>query len=412
MIDPVRWAQTFATAVEFEAAVLSDCERAVGCDVGFLSILGREATPSVFGLDTATVEQAVAGSPVYARELMPVKRAALARRGVAVDTDVLGVAGVHKTRYFQEVAARASGKHSLFAYLTWRGCPYGMLMLGSSGRAFSPAQIERVEAMLPALGVARAAYGIPRPSPALAASPSGTFDKLARRFGLGGDRVLASVETPEGTISVRDRAGFREMVAENGAHELVWSRAALHDAARSGWPYLDLFHLAAACAEQRERALFVGCGGAVSVHQFARVYPGIRCDIVEREPSVVALAREFFELDAIPAVTVHIADGAEFIARAAPATWDVALIDAYDAVEFSRAFSARSFFMTLKRALRPGGALALNVIGTLEAGSQVERVARAAAREFEDVRLVPVTQLGEGFAPEAPRNVVIVATRL
>lgn len=67
----------------------------MGSDV---SILGREATPSVFGLDAATVKQAVAGSAIYARELMPVKRAALARRGVAVDSDVLGLASVRMTR--------------------------------------------------------------------------------------------------------------------------------------------------------------------------------------------------------------------------------------------------------------------------------------------------------------------------
>jgi len=411
MIDPVHWAQTCTTAVDFEAAILSACERHVGSDVGFLSILGREATPAVFGLDPATVEQAVAGSAVYARELMPVKRAALARRGVAVDSDVLGADGVRRTRYYREVAARAGGSHSLFAYLVWRGRPYGMLMLGNARRAFSAAQIERVEAMLPALGVARAAYGVPVASPALVGSPSGAMAKLVRRFGLGGDRMLGSVSTPSGTISVRDRAGFREMVATSGPHELVWSRAALHDVSRSGWPYLELFHLAAARARQRERALFVGCGGAVSVHQFARVYPGIRSDIVEHEPGVVALAREFFELDAIPDVTVHIADGADFIARAEPETWDVVVIDAYDAVEFGAAFSERSFFMALKRALRPGGALAFNVIGALTGNGQVERVARAASRAFADVRLVPVTQLGESFAADTPRNVVIVASR-
>lgn len=411
MIDPIHWAQTCATAVEFEAAVLSACERHVGSDVGFLSIRGREATPSVFGLDAATVKQAVAGSAVYAIELMPVKRAALGRRGVAVDSDVIGVDGVRKTRYYREVAARAGGKHSLFAYLAWRGRPYGMLMLGNRGRSFSPAEVERVEAMLPALGVARAAYGIPVPSPALASSPSGAIEKLIRRFDLCGDRILGSVRTPSGTISVRDRAGFREMVATSGPHELVWSRAALDDAARSGWPYLELFHLAAARAARRERALFVGCGGAVSAHQFASVYPGIRSDIVEHEPGVVALAREFFALDAIPDATVHIADGAEFIARAAAATWDVVVIDAYDAVGFSAAFSERRFIVALSRALRPGGALALNVIGALTGDGQVERVARAASRTFADVQLVPVTQLGERFAAETPRNVVIVASR-
>lgn len=410
MIDPVHRAQTCATADEFEAAVLSDCERQVGSDVAFLSMLGRETTPSVRGLDEATVQQAIAGSAVYARELMPVKRVALARRGVAVDSDVLGVEGVRRARYYREVAARVGGRHSLLAYLAWQGRPIGMLMLGRTGRAFSAAEVERVEAMLPALGVARAAYGLPVASHALVNPASGAFDKIARRFGFSGDRMLGAVHTPSGTISVRDRGGFREMVAASGVHELVWSRAALHDAAQSGWPYLDLFHLAAACARERERALFVGCGGAVSIHQFARVYPGIRCDVVEREPSVISLAREFFALDRIPGVTVHIADGAEFIARAAPSTWDVVVIDAYDAVELGAAFSERSFFRALKRALRPGGAMALNVIGALS-GGVVARVLEAVSHEFSDVRLLPVTALGESFAAETPRNVVIVAVR-
>lgn len=79
-MDPVERARTCSTALEFEAAVLSDCEHHVGCEVAFLSIVGGETRPSVVGLDAATVKQAVAGSAVYACELMPVKRVALARR--------------------------------------------------------------------------------------------------------------------------------------------------------------------------------------------------------------------------------------------------------------------------------------------------------------------------------------------
>ncbi|HEY3494311.1 MAG TPA: fused MFS/spermidine synthase [Polyangiaceae bacterium] len=410
MIDPVHWAQKFATAVDFERAVLADCELQVGCDVAFFSVTGRETSPTVLGLDRATVEQAVAGGPVYARELMPVKRAALARRGVAVDSDVLGVATMRKSRYYREVAARVGGKHSLLAYLSWQGQPYGMLMLGRTGRAFSGSEVERVEAMLPALGVARAAYGWTAPCAPLAEAPAGALAHLAQRLGLRSERVLGSVDTPSGTISVRDRAGFREMLAARGEHELVWSRAALDDAARSGWPYLELFHVAAACARRRERALFVGLGGAVSVRQFARTYPGIRCDVVEKEPAVVALAREFFALDAIPGVTVHVADGADFIANAARESWDMVIVDAYDAVELGAEFSTRRFFAALRRALRPGGTIALNVIGALS-GRVVAGVAQAASREFAELRLVPVMEPGETFAAETPRNVVIVAVR-
>lgn len=409
MLDPVRWAQKFATAADFEAAVLADCEREVGCDVAFFSVVGREASPSVLGLDAATIARAASGSEVYARELLPVKRAALARRGVAVDSEVLGDERMRKARYYQEVAAPVGGKHSLLAYMAWQGQPFGMLMLGRTGRAFSSSEVERVEAMLPALGVARAAYGLPAARTVLPQANQGAVASLAARFGF--ERVLGSVETPSGRVSVRDRRGFREMVAAREEHELVWSRARLTDAAASGWPYLELFHVAAACARQRERALFVGLGGAVSVRQFARVYPGIVCDVVEKEEGVITLAREFFELDAIPRVTVHVGDGAEFIANAAAESFDVVVIDAYDAMELGAAFSTRRFFASLRRALRPGGAVGINVIGALAGNGPVGRVVQALSKELAELRVIPVTQPGEALAPNALRNVVVVAVR-
>lgn len=120
--------------------------------------------------------------------------------------------------------------------------------------------------------------------------------------------------------SPRDQAGA----------ELVWTRAALSDPSVSGWPYVDLFHVAAARAGRRERALFIGAGGAVALQQFAAVYPGITLDLVECEASVIELAQSFFGLGALPRLTVTIDDGAAFVARAQPESWDIAVIDAFD----------------------------------------------------------------------------------
>jgi spermidine synthase len=247
----------------------------------------------------------------------------------------------------------------------------------------------------------------PVPCPPLPATGATLFERLTGRE----DRVLARVASGSGTLTVRDRRGFRELVASSPRGELVWTRAALGDPSVSGWPYLELFHVAAARALRRERALFVGCGGAVLVRRFARVYPGIVSDVVESEPVVVELARRFFELDAIPGVSVHLSDGAAFIARAEPQTWDIIAIDAYDASDMAGAFSTRPFFAAARRALRPGGALAINVIGALATGGAVERVVRAAERELADVRILPVAELGEQLARDALRNVVVVGVR-
>lgn len=171
-----------------------------------------------------------------------------------------------------------------------------------------------------------------------------------------GNRPLACVALGEGEIIVRDRNGYREMVAR-GRETTVWTRCSLEEPTESAWPYIDLFHLAAALARSRRRVLFIGCGGAVALRQFAAVYPGIAMDLVEREPTVVALAQAWFGLDGIPGVTVHIDDGVAFVERALESTWDVAIVDAFDATELAKGLTQRAFFATLKRVLqrRDGG---------------------------------------------------------
>ena len=147
------------------------------------------------------------------------------------------------------------------------------------------------------------------------------------------------------------------------------------------------------------------------MRQFASAYPGIAIDVVECEPAVIELARAWFDLSAIPGVTVHIADGAAFIRAAAPSTWDVIVIDAYDASTFAAAFADKEFLTALRSVLRPGGAVACNVIGTLVGDGPVRTFVSAAQRAFDTVRMVPVVDLDEHYSGDALRNVVVVATR-
>ncbi len=402
----IELAQAAPDARSFEAAILRRLQARIGFEVGFFSVRGAESYPSAVGLERALLELAVERSDTYARELLPVKRAALSARGVAVDTEVLGETRVRQQAYHRELASRVNGRHSLLAYLPWRGDTLGMLMLGRTGGAFSARAREQVEACLPALGAARAAFGLPfHAKPLTAPKPPG----LLQRLGLG-SRVYAEAATPSGRIVVRDRGEYREMVAlDRDGAELVWTRARRSDPRSSGWPYVDLFHVAAARARRRERALFIGAGGAVALQQFAAVYPGIELDLVEREAGVIELARAFFGLDTLPRLRVTIDDGAAFVARAAPESWDIALVDAFDARSAEQPFLEAPFLASLARALRPNAALALNWIGALDAPA-LEALVQRLERCFEGVQLLPVVRAG-ALDPRALRNVVIVALR-
>jgi hypothetical protein len=412
--DLVRLAHETSTATGFEAAALELIHRRVGFDVAFFSVKGAEASPTVVGLHATLIDTAVRGGPRYAAELMPVKRAALEARGVAVDTRVLGERGVRQSAYYREVARRVGGRHCLMAYVPLRGKVVAGIMLGRCGLGspFSDSEIASVEDLLPVLGVARGSFGLPvvcEPLPVR--EPS---HQLGRLKSLLRPSLLATEHIGPKTIQVRDRDGFREMVAREDGKELVWTRTNLRDPSASGWPYIDLFHIAALQARARRRALFVGCGGAVAVRQFASHYPGLAIDLVEREARVVELARAWYGLDDIPGVTVHIADGARFAARAARAFWDVAVVDAFDASHAdgeSDPLLGPPFFTDLHRLLRPGGALAVNVIGTLDGYGPVRDVGACLKRSFGPVRVVPVMHADEHYAPSALRNVVLIASK-
>lgn len=397
-------AEAEATVERFDAEALGLLAREIGCDAAFFAVKGSEARPAVLGMDAAVIAHAVRPGSEYEKELMPVKRAALSARGVAVDTAVLGEAEVRRAKYFRELAARVHGRHSLMAYLRWRGEPRAAILLGRSGSSFSQREVERVEAVLPELAAARAVHGWPYRESLLPALPRSGWLSRARLRGPGS----APVVTRGGTVYVRDRAGFREMVSQgHSGDELIWTRARVARPSESGWPYVELFHVAAGLARQRRRALFIGLGGGVAVRQFGRAYPGIALDVVESEPQVIALAREWYDIASIPGLTLHVGDGAEHVAHATPASIDIIVVDAYTDA-FVAEFANSGFYANVRRALAPGGAVALNVISRLDGTGELPAIVAGLQAELRNVRVVPVLGTASLHATDW-RNVVVIA---
>lgn len=403
--DPLGPAHACSDAQTFEREILDQLAVTIGFDVAFFAVLGD--APSTVGLDAVQLEQAFV-THRYDDELLPLKRVAVAHRGVAVDTEVFGESAVRAMAYHRELAAPAGGRHSMMAYLILRGRPLGALMLGRSGSAFARAHVEAVAALLPSIIVGRASFHVPWFAGPLSTPKATSLRERIERALNGG--VLARTGEPPGGIVVRDRDGYREMVASRAGSELVWTRARIDEPHRSGWFYVDLFHLAAARARHRRSALFIGAGGAVAVRQFAQVYPGMAIDLVDIDPQVVTLANDWYALGSIPGLSVRVDDGAAFIAGSAPSRWDVVVVDAYDGADLPAALASRAFLRDVRRVLRPGGCLAFNVIGSLRGGGPVQDVARAARAELEDVRLVPVLDPDEAYDPGSVRNVVLLAS--
>lgn len=169
VISAVALAQDTESALDFERAALDALNKAIGFDCAFFFTL--DTVPTAIGLPPEfTTAVTSPGGEKYEREMLRVKEVALARHGVAIDTDVLGEAR-RSCAYFREFAAPVGGRHSLLAYLRLRGEVVASVMLGRCQKTFRTSEIDAMQELLPSLAVARASFGLPRTRALHALSP-------------------------------------------------------------------------------------------------------------------------------------------------------------------------------------------------------------------------------------------------
>lgn len=149
-----------------------------------------------------------------------------------------------------------------------------------------------------------------------------------------------------------------------------------------------------------QRALVVGLGGGSVVKFIYHRMPRARIEVVEVNPRVVAVARQYFHLPPTgERITIHVCDGAEHMARAGPAA-DVILVDGYDGDVQVEQLSSRAFYDTCLRRLDAGGVLVVNLWGS--------------DRQFNDylVRIEAAFPAGTLCLPaEKPGNIIVLAFR-
>jgi len=108
------------------------------------------------------------------------------------------------------------------------------------------------------------------------------------------------------------------------------------------------------------RVLMIGLGGGTFSTLVHRALPEATVDAVEIDPVVVQAARTHFGLREDGRYRVHVADAADWIARA-QTTYDFVLLDAYAGEGIPEALATRAFFEAVARRLAPGGVVAINI---------------------------------------------------
>ncbi len=117
----------------------------------------------------------------------------------------------------------------------------------------------------------------------------------------------------------------------------------------------------------RPKRLLVIGGGAfmlptAAFHQF----PGLTIDVVEIDPLLVTIARDYFELPDDKRMRVHTMDGVEFIARSKE-RYDMIIIDAFSGFSIPADLISEPAARQYSRHLKRSGFVAINFISEYRA---------------------------------------------
>jgi spermidine synthase len=115
--------------------------------------------------------------------------------------------------------------------------------------------------------------------------------------------------------------------------------------------------------DRPERVLMIGLGGGSLAKFIYHYLPWASAQVVEINPRVVAIARQYFNVPPDDArFAVIVSDGAEYIARDGDSV-DVLMVDGYDADSHVESVSSKAFYEACRRRLGARGILVVNLWG-------------------------------------------------
>jgi spermidine synthase len=128
-------------------------------------------------------------------------------------------------------------------------------------------------------------------------------------------------------------------------------------------PYARLLPACLAFAPDPRRVLIVGLGGGSLPRFLHSHFPEMMIDVVELDPEVVALAREYCGFEEDARLRVHVDDGRDFIESSGGNGYDVIVLDSFDTDAIPRHLTTLEFGGAVRSALGPEGIAIANIWG-------------------------------------------------
>ena len=168
--------------------------------------------------------------------------------------------------------------------------------------------------------------------------------------------IVHQTQTPYQELQVVDLGDRRTLYLDGQPH----SAMDLSDPDRHVFSYTSYFHLPFLLNDDIDRVLFVGGGGFTGPKRFVDDYD-VTVDVVELDPAVVDVAKEYFGVSESERLNVHVGDGRRYL-RQTNHTYDLIVLDAYrkDKVPFQ--LTTTEFMGLAEDRLSDDGVLFANII--------------------------------------------------
>ena len=186
--------------------------------------------------------------------------------------------------------------------------------------------------------------------------------------------VLAWSPPAQARIVLEEYSAYHHIIVEDtDTHRLlrfnrdIQTTMSLSDPYTGGFEYTHFFHTPVLFNPTIDRALFIGLGGGTGPKDFLNHYRDMQVDVVEIDPRIVEIAREYFHLPEHPRLNIVVQDGRAYLRRARD-SYGAIIVDAYASGGPYGAYlpyhlATREFFELVRERLEPGGSLVFNAVG-------------------------------------------------
>jgi spermidine synthase len=175
--------------------------------------------------------------------------------------------------------------------------------------------------------------------------------------------------------------------------------------------YTRFLSLALTLQAEPKRALILGLGGGSFPKKLYRDFPNVVVDVVDIDPEVIAIAKQYFGVPEDARLRLFATDGRRFVQEATD-KYDLIFLDAYNSDTIPFHLATREFYEEIKTRLAPGGVVVSNIIGTLRGPQSgfFRSIYRTLSEVFPTIYVVPTYPQSGGWIL-GDINIILFATQ-